>query len=116
MNIPDQPKPPTCNPEKLFRELQAAAISIESVDAHGRATYQRALTPPESSLSDQLIKNHTPEDDPPTLSEELFKAGITPELRLEALWSAVIEQDDTRARTIQHTISAIQAKQAHESN
>lgn len=116
MNPINQPKQTVCNPEKLFTELQSAGIPIESVDAHGQVTYRRPLTPPEKTLSSQLIEKHTPEASPPGLAEVLLNADITPEIRLEALWQAVIEQDNRQALTLQQTIAALKASQPHESN
>jgi len=116
LNQPDSQPIFTCKPETLFAELHAEGLPIESIDENGSATYKRTLTENETSLAAQVIKMHDPHRAVRTLSEELLEVGVSLQARLEALWMAVIEQDDCAAQEIQQTITTIKARLPHGSD
>ena len=83
-----------CNPTKLTTELQAAGLPVAGVSATGRIDYSRDLTKTEKSIAISVFEAHDPSlSTADSRLNAYFKAGITPEKMIFALWNQIIKGD-----------------------
>ena len=98
------------NPSKLHQELLSAGFPVVGVASDGRIDYSRDLTASENKAVQSLIAAHDPT---PSTSEArleaYFKAGITLQDMIFALWSKVVQGDTTQADKIQAIMGNINA-------
>ena len=101
-----------CDPARLFDELKEEGIPIVSIDEFGNAVCMHVLTSGEESKLRAVIAAHDPqaEDEAAALKEELLSAGVTDKRLLAALWSAVMEQDDSAAKDLQQKITEVKER------
>lgn len=100
------------NIEKLFKTCEAAGLPIISLDALGRARFERPLTPQEEQTFADLRAAHDPKDPRAEERETRLKAGIHLDDLVEALWNAAAEGDDSALRDLKERLKKLKEPKA----
>jgi hypothetical protein len=99
------------NIEKLFHTCQSAGLPIISLDALGRARFERPLTAAEEQTFADLRATHDPKDPHAEERDARLKAGIHLEDLVDALWSAAAEGDDNALRDLKQRLKTLKEKE-----
>lgn len=95
------------NIEKLYHTCQAAGLPIISLDARGKACFERPLSATEEKTFADLRAAHDPKDPRAEERDARLKAGIRLEDLVDALWAAAAEGDDSPLRDLKQRLKTL---------